>query len=98
MTSSDWKIHKKLLDAGGLGSVVYILPARANGKMAAEREMVDELLASGRKVVYVRPEKKPVRGITLAGVLLDDGILSWERYERADRILQEILKGERNER
>ena len=56
LNSHEWKIHKRLLDAGGLGPVVYIIPARGSGKPLTEREQVLELLASGRKVVYVRPE------------------------------------------
>lgn len=83
VNSYDWKIHKKLLDGGGLGPVVYIIPARGNGKIETERERIAELIASGRTVVYGR---------------VDRDMLTPERYERAERILQEFLKGERNER
>lgn len=71
MTSYDWKIHKKLIDAGGLGPVVYVIPARGSGKIDTEREMIAELLASGRTVV-----------------IRDRDMLTPERYERAERILQ----------
>lgn len=95
MTSIDWKIHKKLLDAGGLGPVVYIWPARASGKLSAEREKIERLLKEGRTVVCGRPGK-PTRGITFTGVLLDFDILTPERYERAERIWNEFWKGKKN--
>jgi hypothetical protein len=79
MTSIFWKIEKKLLEAGGLGPVVYIIPARGSGKLSAERERVEKFLAKGRKVVYGRP---------------DYDMLTPKQYERADRILNHILKGE----
>lgn len=57
MISYDWKIHKKLLDGGGLGPVVYVIPARGGCKIETEREIIAELLASGRTVVYGRSER-----------------------------------------
>lgn len=91
----NWKIHKRLLDAGGLGPVVYIYPARANGKLLLQRKIEAELLASGRTVIYVKPDKRPVRGVTLAGVFVDRDILTPERYERAERIWNEFWKNKR---
>jgi hypothetical protein len=94
MNNYDWKIHKKLIDAGGLGPVVYILPARGSGKPLTERERVYELLASGRKVVYVRPkESKQTCGGRQSWLLPDKDILTPERYERAEKLLNEFLKG-----
>lgn len=79
MTSISWKIEKRLLEAGGLGTVVYVIPARGGGKLSAEREKVNKFLVEGRKIVYGRP---------------DYDMLTPEQYERADRILNYILKGE----
>lgn len=90
MLNCDWKIHKKLLDGGGLGPKVYICSARANGKLATQREIESRLRAEGRTVVYVRPDKKPVRGTTLAGVLIDEDVLTPERWERAEGILNKF--------
>jgi hypothetical protein len=96
MNSCEWKIHKKLLDSGGLGPVVYVVPARGSGKLSAERERVASLLASGRKVVYVRPgESKRSYGGRQAWSLPDKDILAPERYERAEKLLNEFLKGDR---
>ena len=86
MTSLDWKIQKRLLDAGGLGPIIYILPARGNGKLARDRERISELLSSGRTVVYGRPKRS---------IFVDKDILTPERYEQTDRILNELLKGEK---
>ena len=93
--SNDWKIQKKLLDMGGLGPVVYICKARASCKQALEREDVKELLAGGRTVVYVRPEKHTkLPGSRKPWIVLDRDILTPEQYERADRIWNEFWKGE----
>jgi NDP-sugar pyrophosphorylase family protein len=88
----DWKIHKKLLDAGGLGSVVYILPARCNNKLALEQEIVNKLLSEGRTVVYGRPKQRQLRGTSFAGICVDIDILTPEAYERAERIWNEYWK------
>ena len=75
----DWKIEKRLLEAGGLGPVVYVVPARGGGKLLTELERINKFLSEGRKVVYGRS---------------DYDMLTPEQYERADRILNYILKGE----
>lgn len=94
MTSRDWKIHKKLLDAGGLGPIVYIIPARGSSKFETERRRVEELIASGRKVVYVRPDdRKRLQGGRQPWSIVDKDILTPERYERAEKLLTEFLKG-----
>lgn len=88
--SHDWKIQKKLLDAGGLGPVVYILPARGGSKFSVEREKYLQLLASGRQVVYVLPEKHSnLAGSRKPWLLEDRDILTPERYELADRFWNE---------
>ena len=97
--SYNWKTHKKLLDAGGLGPVVYILPARGGSKPYAEPERYLQLLAGGRTVVYVRPDKrKKFVGARQPWILEDRDILTPEAYERAERIWNEYWKGVRDER
>ena len=93
----DWKIHKKLGEAGGIGPIIYILQARGNGKLHKQRELEDKFLASGRKVVYVQPDKNRQRGFTLAGAIIDLDILTPERCERAERIWNEYWKERRDE-
>lgn len=94
--SNDWKIQKKLLEAGGLGPVVYIWKGRASCKRTLEREDVKELLAGGRTVVYGRPERyKKLLGSRKPWILPDRDILTPERYERAERIWNEFWKGEK---
>lgn len=90
MLNINWKIHKRLLDAGGLGPVVYILPARGGSKLSMERERCLQLLAEGRMVVYVRPNPRP------KSIFIDRDILTPERYERAERIWNEVCGGYTN--
>lgn len=93
---TNWKLHKKLIDAGGLGPAVYICSARANGKLATQRMIESELRASGRTVVYVRPqEPKKLLGARKSWVVMDRDVLTPEHYERAERIWNEYWKGER---
>lgn len=95
MFSCDWQIHKKLLDAGGLGPVVYIYPARGSCKLETERREVERLLVSGRQVVYVRPEDpKSLLGSRNPWTLRDKDILAPNQLERANEILKKFLKGE----
>ena len=87
ITTHDWKIQKRLFDAGGLGSVVYILPARGGSKLSAERERYLQLLAGGRTVVYVRSNKRArLLGAKQPWFLQDRDMLTPEQYERADKI------------
>lgn len=96
MILPDWKIHKKLVDAGGLGPVVYILPPRANRNLVAEHARYLELLAGGRTVVYVRPsDQKRLQGSRKQWMLRDYDVLTPEAYERAEQIWNEFWKNER---
>lgn len=93
----DWKIHKKLMDGGGLGPVVYVIPARCDNRSSLVLEHVEELLASGRTVVYGRPGKSErLQGSRSKLNLRDRDILTLEQYERAERILKEYLKTHRS--
>ena len=56
MFSIDWKIKKRLLDAGLSGDTVYICRGRGSGKLETERQMIERLEAAGRTVIQIRPE------------------------------------------
>ena len=43
LSSVDWRIHKKLLDGGGIGDRVYICHGRGSGKTETQRQLVEEL-------------------------------------------------------
>jgi len=94
---TDWKIHKKLLDAGGIGPIVYIWPARANNKWYMEQKLVEKFLAEGRTVVYGRPQpnRRKLLGTSLYSLIVDRDMLTPEQYERADRIWNEYWKNKR---
>lgn len=96
MKAYDWKTHKRLLEAGGLGPVVYIYLPRTNRNLSLERRRYLELLAGGRTVVYVRPgDYKKLQGSRKPWLLEDRDILTPERYERAERVWNEFWKGKR---
>ena len=96
MNTCDWEIHKKLLDGGGLGPVVYIYLPRTNRNLSLEHQRYLELIAGGREVVYVRPgDYKKLQGSRKQWLILDRDILTPERYERAERIWNEFWKGKR---
>jgi hypothetical protein len=46
----EWMIHKKLLEAGGLGDTVYILPARGGGISFRKLKEINDLIDDGRDV------------------------------------------------
>lgn len=97
MNGLDWKIQKRLLDVGGLGPVVYYIPARGVSRLSDVYRIL-ELRASGRTVVYVRPQdSKKLLGARQPWVMRDRDVLTPERYERADRIFNEYWRGKRNE-
>lgn len=54
---SEWLIHKKLIEAGGLGDTVYILPARGSGTSFRTLKRINELLEEGRDVQPVTLKK-----------------------------------------
>lgn len=53
----EWVIHKKLIEAGGLGDTVYILPARGGGTSFRTLRKINELLEEGRDVQPVTLKK-----------------------------------------
>ena len=49
----DWRIHKKL----DQGRTVYLAIPRHNGKTWRTLELYAELVAAGKRVVFVKPEQ-----------------------------------------
>lgn len=92
MNTIDWKIHKKLLDAGGLGPVVYIMPNRFNGCTFRAWKQIIEHEAKGRTVLYARPTKRK----RYSEPFIDYDILTLEQCERAERIWNEYWRERRN--
>lgn len=98
MLSNEWKTHKKLLDAGGLGPLVYHIPARGISRLSDAYRIL-ELISGGRTVVYGRPGGKR-QTIYPGGGIIDYDILTTDRLERAERVLNEFYafwKGDRDE-
>lgn len=56
----DWQIDKRLIEAGGLGKTVYILPARGGGTSFRTLKKINDFLEEGRDVTLVRPNKNRV--------------------------------------
>ena len=77
-----------------MNDVVYIQVGRASGKTMIQAKIIDELMKAGKKVVLIEPKRTPVRGITCAGAIVDLDILNPEQMERAEKMLNMILKGE----
>lgn len=97
MLNNEWKTHKKLLDAGGLGPLVYHIPARGISRLSDAYRIL-ELISGGRTVVYGRPGGKRQTVSRVDGII-DYDILTPDRLERAERVLNEFYafwKGEQN--
>lgn len=97
-TSLDWKIVKKLIEAGGLGPRVYIRFPR-NRFYWRECEM---LLSQYRQVVLQRSNRNDppiaMQWMPSGGVFFDHDILSRESYERAERIWNEYWDSVRQQK
>lgn len=53
----DWLIDKKLVEAGGLGKTVYILPARGGGTSFRTLKKINDFIEEGRDVEVVTLRK-----------------------------------------
>lgn len=73
----EWTIHKKLIEAGGLGDTVYILPARGSGTSFRTLNRINELFEEGRDVKCVTMRKQDLPKLTLKDI--EDG---WERIRQ----------------
>lgn len=52
-SSIDWRIHRKLDQA----RTVYLTMPRCSGKTWRMLELYEELIAAGKRVVFVKPEQ-----------------------------------------
>lgn len=92
MNTIDWKIHKKLLDAGGIGDRVYICQGRGCGKVETRRRMIEELEAKGKTVIQLSL-KDIQKARTMSTPVPDFDLLTDEkRQERAHWIIEGIEK------
>lgn len=57
MSYLDWLIDKKLVEAGGLGKTIYILPARGGGTSFRTLQKINDFLEEGRDVRVFKPAK-----------------------------------------
>ena len=73
---------------------VYVQIGRGSGKTMIQDRQIEELIKSGKKVVLIEPKltSKQTRGIRCEDIFTDRDILTRERMERADQILNMILK------
>lgn len=90
MSSYDWSIHKKLINCGGMGPVVYIHKARGNNKPFENYKQLVSIMRAGKRVVHVCPVDT-VKTTSTPSYLLDMDILTPDRLDRAERILDEFL-------
>lgn len=76
---------------------VCVSLGRLCGKTMLQHKYIEELRKSGKEVVLVEPKcvDSKLRGTTYAGAIVDLDILSPEQMERANRILDQILRGEK---
>lgn len=74
-------------------NTIYIYPSRGNGKTALMRELIKTYREAGYEVKVVEPKLTSSRSITLRSLLIDKDILTLPQCERAERMLEEILKG-----
>lgn len=92
LSSIDWKIHKKLLDGGGIGDRVYICQGRGSGKLETERQMIERLEAAGRTVIQLRPEDIRTARRMSTPVPDFDLLFDEKRQERAHWIIEGLEK------
>lgn len=89
--SLDWKIGKKLIEAGGLGPRVYIWTPRAASRTVSYEQYLNYLF--DRRQVVIMPANKPkgvqLQGIGLYNAIIDKDTLTPESYARAERIWKE---------
>lgn len=57
MSYLDWLIDKRLIEAGGLGKTIYILPARGGGTTFRTLARINDFLEEGRDVQAVTINK-----------------------------------------
>lgn len=83
MNPYDWKIHKKLMDAGGVGERIYIYTGRGNGKTFRQQEVIDELIAAGKEVYAVRRDHTPEPDLSIDKI--KEAIVDYDIYPIRER-------------
>lgn len=75
---------------------VYVTVGRGSGKTMIQARQIEELTKAGKKVVLIEPKyaSKHIEGKRPIDIHVDQDILTPERMERANRMLEMILKGE----
>lgn len=75
---------------------VYITVGRACGNTSGLLKYYEEVIKSGKKVVLIDPKctSRHIKGRPIMDMHTDLDILTPERMERANQILDMILKGE----
>ena len=89
----EWVIYKKLIDAGGLGDTVYIVPARANNKVHTQLELYKELFAKGKEIKVVRLEDQQ-RVRTKPAPVPDFDLFTPEHKKLVDEFIDSIRKAQ----
>ena len=83
MSSYDWSIHKKLINCGGMGPVVYIHKARGNNKPFESYIQLVSMMRAGKRVVYVYPVDT-VKTTSIPSNLPDMDILTPDDCKRGE--------------
>ena len=95
MSYYDWLIDKRLVEAGGIGKMVYILPARGGGSYMALKRMHE---LEGRDVEIVTLNKKSWPKLSSKDIeTIRDSIQEFELYSKMvkpyrDPLYQELFK------
>lgn len=84
----DWVIHKKLLEAGGLGDTVYIYPARGGGRLYPQLELYKKLMEEGRDVKVVKVHDRPLNVEKFKEVVLDRDL--WCSNPMNERLAEQL--------
>ena len=93
LSSVDWRIHKKLLDGGGIGDRVYICHGRGSGKTETQRQLVEELESKGKDVVLLSLDTMRETRTYKPGPVSDLDLLTDEdRRARSDEIIKAIYE------
>ena len=84
-TTIDWKIHKTLVDAGGLGDSVYLHIPRGVSKTQLISEHIKELKAKGKEVytvTYPRPKPTQTNIDRFKSVVIDRDLIPLNNWGR----------------
>ena len=96
LSSVDWRIHKKLLDGGGIGDKVYICHGRGSGKTETQRQLIEELESKGKDVVLLSLNDMRTTRTYKPGPVSDFDLLTDEkRAERAHWIVEAIKEAQK---